>query len=533
MRSSYEQIQVFYEISLSIGQGKDLEEMAKKSLVMYLRKLNFSAGAIYRIDPDADRCDEMICSVPRNVLQNKQLVCLLERLFVIPPCEMEKSFLSDLPLSGKLGDELYYYIMDLPGFGVLILLKKGSPLQEGLIKKLDPLNGKLAAALKAKLMEARLQESEQRFRDMADLLPQSLWECDTQGRLTYVNQAFFSVSGYTPEDFEKGIHVMDILVPEERPRAMMNLKERMGGKTLQDHEYTCMRKDGKYVYAVVFSAPIIKNGAYEGLRGLSLDISDIKKAEQELLQAKMEAEQANRIKTQFLAKMSHELRTPLNSIIGFSDVLGMNMSGNLADKELHYSRNIFKSGKHLLGVINDILDISRIETDNMEMNITEFDVASVINEVADNLHLIIKEQNIDVRLNLPSVPLELNADKTKIREILYNLLSNSIKFNHEGGTVWINCDAASSGVKISVSDTGIGIPLEYQQEIFDSFKQLDDFYNRKHGGTGLGLFLVKQYVEMHMGTIQVSSEEGVGSTFTFCIPDQLKKLNEKDMSGQV
>jgi signal transduction histidine kinase len=227
---------------------------------------------------------------------------------------------------------------------------------------------------------------------------------------------------------------------------------------------------------------------------------------------------ANKHKSDFLANMSHELRTPLNAIIGFSEVLIEKMFGEVNDKQLDYLKDIHSSGKHLLSLINDILDLSKIEAGRMELDIAEFDLRAAL----QNAMTLVKEraQRSGVLLGLEVDPsLEaLRADERKFKQIMLNLLSNAVKFTPEGGTVRVAARPNGTAVEFSVTDTGIGIAPEDQAAVFEEFKQVGRDYTRKAEGTGLGLALTKRFVELHGGVIRLESAPGRGSTFTFTIP---------------
>jgi signal transduction histidine kinase len=227
---------------------------------------------------------------------------------------------------------------------------------------------------------------------------------------------------------------------------------------------------------------------------------------------------ASRHKSEFLANMSHELRTPLNAIIGFSEVLLERMFGEVNEKQTEYLGDILSSGQHLLSLINDILDLSKIEAGRLELDLTKFylpvaleNALTVVRERATR-HGIALDLAVDDRLG------DFVGDERKIRQILLNLLSNAVKFTPEGGRVNVRAMPADGFVEISVSDTGIGIAPEDQAAIFEEFRQVGSDDTRKLEGTGLGLTLAKKFVELHGGQIRVESEEGKGSTFTFTLP---------------
>jgi GAF domain-containing protein/anti-sigma regulatory factor (Ser/Thr protein kinase) len=233
-----------------------------------------------------------------------------------------------------------------------------------------------------------------------------------------------------------------------------------------------------------------------------------------------EVEAANRHKSEFLANMSHELRTPLNAIIGFSEVLGERMFGELNEKQAEYTDDILSSGRHLLSLINEILDLSKVEAGRMELELATFDLASTIENARTFVreratrHGITLEMAVDERLG------EIVGDERKIKQILLNLLSNAVKFTSEGGRIELKARQADGSVEVSVSDTGIGIAPEDQATIFEEFRQVGGDYAHKKEGTGLGLTLAKKFVELHGGKIRVESKVGKGSTFTFTLPSK-------------
>jgi signal transduction histidine kinase len=246
--------------------------------------------------------------------------------------------------------------------------------------------------------------------------------------------------------------------------------------------------------------------------------ANLNRMNDELGRLYQQLEAASRHKSEFLANMSHELRTPLNSVIGFSEVLLDRTFGELNAKQAQYLTVIHSSGRHLLSLINDILDLTKVEAGRMELDITTFDLGAAIHNALTLVsgraarHGVALATSVDERLGI------VQADERKLKQILLNLLSNAVKFTAEGGRVEVAAIPSNGNVEISVSDTGSGIAPEHQETIFEEFRQVDSDYARKHEGTGLGLALVKRFVELHGGHIWVKSEVGKGSTFTFTLP---------------
>ncbi|RKY04658.1 hypothetical protein DRP77_03275, partial [Candidatus Poribacteria bacterium] len=233
--------------------------------------------------------------------------------------------------------------------------------------------------------------------------------------------------------------------------------------------------------------------------------------------------EANRVKSEFLATMSHELRTPLNAIIGFAELLLDGLCGELNEDQREAVSDIYESGKHLLAVINDILDLSKAEAGKMELHPQEFDLKEVLEEVRSVMEEMIRGKGLTYVERIPEDLPPIYADKVRIKQIMYNLLSNAVKFTPKGGRISVSVEHNDLEFTISVEDTGIGIREEDIPKLFEPFVQLNFSYSREHGGTGLGLALVKKLVEMHGGRIWVESEYGKGSRFSFTIPKKPPK----------
>jgi signal transduction histidine kinase len=231
-------------------------------------------------------------------------------------------------------------------------------------------------------------------------------------------------------------------------------------------------------------------------------------------------EEANQHKSEFLASMSHELRTPLNAIIGFSEVLLQRMFGELNPKQDEYLQDVLSSGRHLLSLINDILDLSKVEAGRMELELARFDLPQALHDTLVLVRERAVRHGIELQLDADARLGPLVADERKIKQVMLNLLSNAVKFTPEGGRVDVRAVPTDRGVEISVADTGIGIAPENQELIFEEFRQVGGDYAHKREGTGLGLTLARKFVELHGGRLWVKSQVGQGSTFTFSVPER-------------
>jgi signal transduction histidine kinase len=229
---------------------------------------------------------------------------------------------------------------------------------------------------------------------------------------------------------------------------------------------------------------------------------------------------ANQHKSEFLANMSHELRTPLNAIIGFSEVLIERMFGELNDKQDDYLKDIHSSGKHLLSLINDILDLSKIEAGRMELDVENFDVPAALSNALTLVRERAQRHGIALGLEVAPEVGELRADERKFKQILLNLLTNAVKFTPDGGRVDVRARRDQAVLEVAVTDTGIGIAPEDQAAVFEEFRQVGRHYTNKQEGSGLGLALTRRFVELHGGSLTLQSAPGMGSTFTFTLPSQ-------------
>ncbi|ETA68151.1 PAS domain S-box [Methanolobus tindarius DSM 2278] len=359
-----------------------------------------------------------------------------------------------------------------------------------------------------------LEEKEGKYHALFEQSNDAIMIFGSGASLVDMNSKTSELLGYEkPDLFEINI---DSLSPEECPTSLVDIYEQTIRESSVRSEIKLSLSNNNVIDADISSSIIDKE---EGtVQVIIRDITEKKIYEEALLQAKLEADAANRSKSQFLANMSHELRTPLNSIIGFSDMLLLKSFGDINEKQERYLNNVSGSGKHLLNLINDILDLSKIEAGMMSLNTEDVIVSELMDEVMGTISSIAVKKNISLESIIDEKLTTMKADRVKIRQTLLNLLSNSVKFTPEKGSVTLEVKKIGNYVQFAVKDTGIGISENDQKYLFYEFTQVDSDHNRKYEGTGLGLALVKKFVEMHGGKVWVKSELGKGSCFYFEIP---------------
>jgi signal transduction histidine kinase len=264
------------------------------------------------------------------------------------------------------------------------------------------------------------------------------------------------------------------------------------------------------------------------------ELKALKEREGELAEAKISAESASRLKSQFLATMSHELRTPLNAILGFSEVIRDGVFGRTeasAEKYAEYAGSIHTSGRHLLALISEILDLSKIEAGSYVLDMRTIDLREMVSGALTIISPAAEKAGIEVRSVLPDAEIWFSADERAMRQIAINLLANAVKFTPRGGRVTVEVSSADSMVEFAVSDTGIGIAQEHVATVFEPFRQVDSSIRRRHEGTGLGLAITKRLVELHGGTITLDSELAVGTNVRVQLPGRLAQVDAAATKG--
>lgn len=372
--------------------------------------------------------------------------------------------------------------------------------------------------------------AERRFRELIENAPDAILQVDSAGAIVIANRTAETMFGYSREELlGSGV---DMLVPEanraghaahRKAFAAAGMTRPMG----LGLELFAQRKDGtKFPVEISLSPMLTESGVH--VTAVIRDVTERKQTEQrvrtlqesymtELEARQKEAERLNRLKSEFMASISHELRTPLHTVIGFAELLGEETEGVLNERQRRFLHHIHADSEHLLGLINDVLDLSRIEAGGLHLHTESLSLRAIVGETVNAIRPYADSKSVSIREG-EHLDVSVWADSMRLRQILYNLLSNGAKFTVAGGEVCVDAEVEGNSVRITVADTGLGIAPEECMRIFDKFYQVGFTPVGVREGTGLGLAICKQLVEMQKGTIWAESEPGQGSRFHFTLP---------------
>jgi len=380
---------------------------------------------------------------------------------------------------------------------------------------IDSLNKEITERKKA---EEAMRESEEQYKNLFKANIDGILIADvTTKKFRYANPAICRMLGYSEEEFTQ-MGVADIHPKESLEQVFAEFEAQVSGAKINAKDLPCVRKDGQ-VISVSINAGTVTIGQTEYVMGIFRDITERKQMEENLRLSKTQAEAANEAKSRFLANMSHEIRTPLNSIIGFSEIL---MQEELAEEHKEHLRIVYNSGKHLLHLIGDILDFSRIEAGKMNIEMEQCSLGQLIAKIESMMQLFAAEKGLTFEIREKGdLPANIATDTVHLQQCLINLVNNAIKFT-EQGHIYVNISLEDKDskprIRFEVEDTGTGIAPESQQKIFEPFVQEDGSTSRKYGGTGLGLTITRKLAELLGGELTLTSEKGKGSVFSLVIP---------------
>jgi len=504
----------------------------------------------------------------RNLTITRKLV-----LFVVGVGLIEGALMGALLHVGAGAQIHYSFVFMAAGFGALLTMLVGLFIVRQVVRPLAKLSeaarrigrgrldvevdvrgedeiGQLASAFREmqdrlrriyEQLESRVEERTAELQEATDSLnavldsstEYAIIATDARWQVVMFNEGARRIFGYEPKEI-LGQGLARLVAPEEVETAVgpqMERALRIHGR--HEGEGIRVRRDGqRFPVRTVTTIRYDREKRPVGYTIICRDITQRKALEQRLRQYTDNLEQmvaektaelrelnaelvrANQLKSQFLANMSHELRTPLNAIIGFAEAIRDGVAGEPSGEQREFAEDIAQAGRQLLELINNILDLSRFEAGAMELNLAPCDVGDLVDEVLRILRGLARRKDIELKADVDPRPLELTADPIKLKQVLYNLLANSIKFTDPGGRIEVQARQDRQFVRIGVSDTGIGIAPEDLVTVFEEFRQVDPSLRREHEGSGLGLALVKRLVELHGGEISVESQPGKGTTFT-------------------
>ncbi len=524
-------IQLYYEIAMSIGLTLDMNKMLKVALTSYLKNLNCTASAILHLrERSTNRfVFRKVYVTPRDIQENGVYLRIIALLSPSFNENQLNSFKKKLPLFGGGERSDFYHLLDLPGFGMLLLIRPNGELNTQIIKSISPLNAKLAVACNACLQNRELKkahkiavdinrelrqktleleksqnalsESETKYRTIFENVQDVFYQTDLQGNILEVSP---SISRYT-ENYRGNLLGKPVTTiyndPMDHPRLLQALKEK---KEIEDFDLRLKDRLGKEIFTSVNAHLVFDSyGNPVAIEGSMRDVTVRKHAEETL-------RESDRIKSDFVSSVSHELRTPLASILGFSSTILRDKKMNEAIKE-EFINIIYQESQRLSKLIEDILNISRIESGRFTYRMRKVDSKPIISEILEVHKIQAEEKGIEIFHKFSDEHYEIFADPDALKQVLSNLFGNAIKFTPNDGQIRVRLIKTETDIVLEISDTGIGIPDKEKDKIFDKFYRV---YRPglEIKGTGLGLSIVKEILDTHKAKIEIDSEENEGTT---------------------
>ncbi|MFH1453147.1 MAG: ATP-binding protein [Armatimonadota bacterium] len=356
------------------------------------------------------------------------------------------------------------------------------------------------------LFESMLAEKEKRMRDIINSLPQSVFEADLRGTITFLNAKALEAFEYTQKDIESGLTISELFTPGERLKIKETLQKLPEDGHFTGEEYTALKRSGNTFLVSVYSQRVYAHQNITGLRGIMVDITKRKEAEESL----------NKMREEFLAILVHDLQSPLAAIMGYADLLSDPDLGEMPDEKKEFVEDIQYSGRILINMIRNIVEASKIESDNMEFDFENFSLNEALSNLKHIFTPIVSKKNISLEVYAPENT-RVYADCLKVERIFNNLINNAVRYTPEKGEIKITAKDAGELINIEVADTGTGIPEDGQANLFKKFSSRKDKLQK----TGLGLFIVKKFLEGHGSQITFKSKPGEGTTFYFSLKKAL------------
>ncbi|MFZ4590039.1 MAG: ATP-binding protein, partial [Ignavibacteria bacterium] len=424
---------------------------------------------------------------------------------------------SEVKTSGSITIESPFYkswwfvILVFLIFGVMV----GSLVK---IKDQKYQNSKLEKEIKyRKRIEQDLNDSKRKYQDIVELLPEAIYETDIDGRFTYANSYGLKLLNFTQEDLIRGVKVEDVIVPEEQDMLEENRKLVFEDNMDSRIEYTCLSKDGKRIPLSINAVPILKDGKIAGIRGIAADMTGHKKVQEALMKYAEDLKSLNASKDKFFSIVAHDLKNPFQGLLGFSDFLHTDYENMTEDEKKEYIGYIRTTSKNAYNLLDNLLQWSRLQTGRIEVAPVKLNLFTAISSVLELCISNAIRKRISVSNNADT-NVFVNADSNMLNSILQNLISNAIKFTNQNGEIYIDCELKDGFIEIKISDNGTGMDSSTLNKLFRIDQHLSGIGTMKETGTGLGLILCKEMIELNGGVIKAESEKGKGSTFSFTIP---------------
>jgi PAS domain S-box-containing protein len=547
-------------VTQSVTSTLDLQELLRRGARELARALEADCAGAYLISPDGQDLRPFAgYHLERERLEYYRTTAIpihwnrffeeafrTRRVIFSPDCQLDPRFDQTVPLFAPRAVVMVPFFAkdEVTGSLFAIWWQEPHDFTSRELDLADAIGRQLAMAVENSRLHQQsldraeaLAESEDRYRRLTEGAKDMIYMKNAAGRFTYLNPRVEEVLGYRPEEL-LGQPAIALVVPKYHELVKESFAKALRGeRTFDVFEVEVIRKDGSTVpLEIAASAMYDAEGGVIGRQEIARDLTERRRLEEEVRERKR-LEEISRFKSQFLASMSHELRTPLNSILGFSEVLRDRRFGPLTEKQAKFVNHILVSGRHLLTLIEDVLDLTKIEAGKMKLNLAPLEIRLAVEEVCGIVQHQADLKQLTVMIDVGRDVGRCVADHQRVQQILLNLLSNAIKFTPPGGSITVAARRSSGShttgggagspdartardqVEISVQDTGAGIRPDDLPRLFREFEQLEAFPTRRHAGSGLGLALCKRLVELHGGNIRASSAgEGKGSVFTFTLP---------------
>lgn len=519
---------------LQIGMKDDTLEnilLTAMDSLLDIQWLGIEAKAGFFLkDPQSDA---LILTVNRNLSPE---ICSLCRRVEFGKCHCGRAALTrQLQFSSHVDerheirydhmpDHGHYNIPILSGEDVLgsivIYLPPGYVYNDREAQFLQAFAGTLSNIIRRKRIEELLRESEARFRQIVENASDIIYRIDGRGRMTYVNPVGLRLMGYAHENEALGKHFTEFVAPSWRSRTKAFYKQQaLQAQSNTYYEFQALTREGRLIWLGQNVQIIHQPDGNIGFQAVARDITELKQTQQALEEARDQALEASRFKSQLVSRVSHELRTPLGGVLGYAELLLQGAFGDLNPEQLDAAGNVVASANYLNLMINELLDQAQIEARAVKIHLAPFPPFRLLENIRANMTVLALNKGLHFAVDLdPALPHELIGDERRLQQVLINLAGNAIKFTQEGMVQVSLLRLSDSEWAMRVSDTGAGIPKEAQEYIFEPFRQVDNAITRNNRGTGLGLSITKQLVELMGGHIKLESEVGRGSIFTIVLP---------------